>query len=129
MGTKRFHNTNIGKPFSLGHVSRRQMMKYEIGRETFKQRLEDRLNFALVNVHSKTVVEFKDAVHMPYSSDFASKFSAQYPEKSQNVILYSLDSSDQSPKTAAEELSGAGYQFVYFYSGSDKDIVLDKGLN
>lgn len=104
-------------------------MKYEIPREVFKQRLEDKMNFALVDVHAQVVVAFEGAAHMPYGPNFASAFEAKYPAKNQNVLLYSLNSGDESPAKAADELAQAGYQFVYFYCGSDKDIVLDKGLN
>ncbi|MFP5457943.1 MAG: hypothetical protein ACLGG7_04360 [Bacteriovoracia bacterium] len=104
-------------------------MKYEIPREVFKQRLEDKLNFALVDVHSQVVVAFEGSTHMPYGPNFVSSFETKYPAKNQNVLLYSLNSSDESPAKAADELAQAGYQFVYFYRGSDKDIVLDKGLN
>lgn len=104
-------------------------MKYEIPREVFKQRLNDKLNFAMVDVQAKVVVAFEGTQHIPFGSDFVSKFSAKYPTKSQNVIVYALDKEDETPVKAADELAAAGYQFVYFYRGSDKDLVLDKGLN
>ncbi len=104
-------------------------MKYEISREVFKQRLGEKLNFAFIDVQSAVVVPFEGTVHMPYSGDFVAKFSAQYPTKSQNVIVYALNPADESPVKAADELASAGYQFVYFYRGSAKDLVLDKGLN
>jgi len=104
-------------------------MKYEISRETFKQRLNDKLNFAFVDVQTNLVVPFEGTVHMPYASGFAGQFAAKYPSKTQNVIVYALNPADEAPVKAAEELSQAGYQFVYFYRGSDKDLVLDKGLN
>lgn len=104
-------------------------MKYEIPREIFKQRLENKLNFAFVDVQSRVVVPFEGSVHMPYGQDFVTQFSAKYPAKTQNVIVYALNPADEAPGRAAEDLANAGYQFVYFYRGSEKDVVLDKGLN
>lgn len=104
-------------------------MKYEIPREVFKQRLNDKLNFAMVDVQAQVAVAFEGTQHIPFGSDFVSKFSAKYPAKSQNVIVYALNREDEAPVQAADELAAAGYQFVYFYRGSEKDLVLDKGLN
>lgn len=104
-------------------------MKYEIPREIFKQRLEDKLNFAIVDVQARVNVTLKDTEHLPYGQDFVTKFSAKYPSKTQNIIVYATHPADEAPVKAAEELAQAGYQFVYFYRGSDKDVVLDKGLN
>lgn len=106
-------------------------MKYEIPREAFKQRLEDRLNFVFVDLlpAEKTPVKFENVVHMNYGPGFKGDFSGQYPNKSQNVVLYSLKKGDENPAKAAQDLEEAGYQFVYFYNGSPDDIVLDKGLN
>jgi len=104
-------------------------MKYEIPREIFKQRLEDKLNFAFVDVQARQALQFEGAVHMPYGADFVSQFTSKYPSKTQNVIVYATNPADESPNRAAEDLANAGYQFVYFYRGSDKDVVLDKGLN
>ncbi len=104
-------------------------MKYEIPREMFKQRLVEKHNFVFVDVQSSVAVAFEGTEHMPYSTDFIQKFSAKYPNKSQNVIVYAMNPVDESPVKAAEDLSLAGYQFVYFYRGSAKDLTLDKGLN
>lgn len=104
-------------------------MKYEIGREVFKQRLEERLNFALVNVQSKLEVGFEDTAHVPYGSDFVAKFSSQFPNKAQNIIVYTTAENDDSVQKAADELAAQGYHFVYFYRGSSTDALLDKGLN
>ncbi|MBY0518062.1 MAG: hypothetical protein K2P81_14230 [Bacteriovoracaceae bacterium] len=104
-------------------------MKYEISREVFKQRLNEKLNFAFIDVQSKVVVPFEGTNHMPYGQDFVGQFSGKFPAKSQNVIVYALNPADEAPVKAAEDLANAGYQFVYFYRGSDKDLVLDKGLN
>jgi hypothetical protein len=106
-------------------------MKYEIPREAFKQRLEDRLNFVFVDLlpADKTPVKFENVVHMNYSSEFKSQFASQYPNKNQNVVVYSLAKGDDAPSKAAQDLADAGYNFVYFYTGTPDDVVLDKGLN
>jgi hypothetical protein len=106
-------------------------MKYEIPREMFKQRLEDRLNFVFVDLlpAEKTPAKFENVVHLNYSSNFKNEFSAQFPNKNQNIIVYSLQKGDEAPVKAANDLAEAGYHFVYFYNGTAEDIVLDKGLN
>ena len=105
-------------------------MKYEISREMFKQRLEDRLNFVFIDlVGDNSVVKFKDIEYSAYTHDFKNQFTAKYPNKNQNVILFSLNRGDSNPATAAHELSILGYNFVYYYKGSADDVVLDKGLN
>ncbi|MFP5385190.1 MAG: hypothetical protein ACLGHN_03880 [Bacteriovoracia bacterium] len=106
-------------------------MKYEIPREAFKQRLEERLNFVFIDLlpADRTPVKFENVVHMNYSSQFKNDFSGQFPNKNQNVVLYSLQKGDEAPAKAAQDLSDLGYNFVYFYNGSPEDIVLDKGLN
>jgi hypothetical protein len=106
-------------------------MKYEIPREAFKQRLEDRLNFVFVDLlpADKTPVKFENVVHMNYTSQFKTEFTTQYPNKNQNVVLYSLAKGDDAPAKAAEDLDQAGYNFVDYYSGTPDDVVLDKGLN
>jgi hypothetical protein len=106
-------------------------MKYEIPREMFKQRLEDRLNFVFVDLlpADRTPAKFENVTHINYSSNFKDQFSSQFPNKNQNVILYSLEKGDDAPGRAATDLAESGYQFVYFYNGSPEDVVLDKGLN
>ncbi len=106
-------------------------MKYEIGRESFKQRLEDRMNFVFVSLQAedKSPAKYENAVYMNYSPSFKTDFSAKYPDKNQNVIVYSLQKGDNSPSEAADALAEAGYNFVYFYKGTPDDVVLDKGLN
>ncbi len=106
-------------------------MKYEIPREMFKQRLEERLNFVFVDLlpADKTPVKFENVVHLNYSSNFKHEFSSQFPNKNQNVVVYSLQKGDDAPAKAAEDLAASGYNFVYFYCGSPDDVVLDKGLN
>jgi Ni2+-binding GTPase involved in maturation of urease and hydrogenase len=106
-------------------------MKYEIPREAFKQRLSDRLNFVFIDLLSaeKTPAKFENIVHMNYGAQFKTDFAAQYPNKNQNVVVYSLQKGDETPAKAANDLSEAGYNFVYFYNGTPDDVVLDKGLN
>jgi hypothetical protein len=107
-------------------------MKYEISREIFKQRLEDKLNFVFIDLANATEaqkIKFEPAVNIPYSAGFSNQFGGQYPNKNQNVILYSLVKGDQNPAQAATELASSGYNFVYYYQGTPADIVLDKGLN
>jgi rhodanese-related sulfurtransferase len=106
-------------------------MKYEIPREIFKQRLEDRLNFVFVDLLSaeKTPVKFENVVNINYGTEFKNEFSSQFPNKNQNVVVYSLQKGDETPEKAANELSELGYNFVYYYKGSPDDVVLDKGLN
>lgn len=106
-------------------------MKYEIPREAFKQRLGDRLNFVFVDLlpADKTPVKFENVVHINYSSEFKNEFSSQFPNKNQNVVVYSLNKGDENPAKAADDLAGMGYNFVYFYNGTPDDVVLDKGLN
>lgn len=106
-------------------------MKYEISRESFKQRLEDRLNFVFVDLlpADRSKIKFENAVHLNYGPSFTSEFSSKYPNKAQNVILYSLQKGDETPAKAAQDLADQGYHFVYFYNGSPEDMVLDKGLN
>ncbi len=106
-------------------------MKYEIGRESFKQRLGDRLNFIFVDLlpETKTPAKYENAVYMAFGPNFKTDFTAKYPNKNQNVILYSLQKGDNTPSDAADALAEAGYNFVYFYKGTPDDVVLDKGLN
>jgi hypothetical protein len=106
-------------------------MKYEISRESFKQRLDDRLNFVFVDLTSAghASVKFENVVHLTYGPQFKSEFAAQYPNKVQNVMLFSLQKGDEAPIQAADELEALGYNFIYFYRGTPDDVVLDKGLN
>jgi hypothetical protein len=106
-------------------------MKYEIPREAFKQRLEDRLNFVFVDLlpADRTPVKFENVIHINYSSQFKQEFSSQFPNKNQNVVLYSLQKGDDAPAKAANDLAELGYNFVYYYNGSSDDLVLDKDLN
>jgi hypothetical protein len=58
-------------------------MNYEIPREMFKQRLEDRLNFVFVDLlpEDSTPVKFENVVHINYSSNFKTEFAAKYPKQ------------------------------------------------
>jgi hypothetical protein len=106
-------------------------MKYEISREMFKQRLEERLNFAFIDLmpSGQSPVQFENSVSIHYGPGFKDQFQAKYPNKAQNIILYSLMKGDDAPMHAANELAQLGYHFVYFYKGTPEDVVLDKGLN
>ncbi len=105
-------------------------MKYEIPREMFKQRLEDRLNFVFIDLSGdKGPAKIENVVPMAYNDQFKTQFSAQYPSKTQNVVLYSMQKGDEAPERAANDLAEAGYHFVYFYKGTGEDFILDKGLN
>jgi hypothetical protein len=106
-------------------------MKYEIPREMFKQRIEERLNFVFVDLlpADRTPVKFENVVHINYSSQFGSDFSSQFPNKNQNIVVYSLQKGDEAPAKAASDLAELGYNFIYYYNGSPEDVVLDKGLN
>lgn len=106
-------------------------MKYEISRESFKQRLEDRMNFVFVSLQAedKSPAKYENAVYLNYGPGFKNDFSTKYPDKNQNVIVYSLQKGDNTPSEAADALADAGYNFVYFYRGTPDDVVLDKGLN
>ena len=107
-------------------------MKYEIPREVFKQRLTDKQTFAIVDVQDASragKLQFEGTVNIPYDSNFSSAFANQFPQKQQNVILFSLTKGDEAPSQAAESLHSAGYHFVYYYCGTEMDLVLDKGLN
>lgn len=105
------------------------MMKYEIPREAFKQRLENRLNFVFIDLEAgKSSVNFENVEQMSYGPQFREDFSAKFSNKSQNIILYSMNGNDV-PEKAAQDLTDAGYQFVYFYKGNSEDHILDKGIN
>jgi hypothetical protein len=104
-------------------------MKYEVGREIFKQRLEDRMNFVMINTQTHPTQFFENIDHCPFNGDFVQKISTKVPLKTQNILLFTLEAQDQSAAEAASALQKAGYKFVYYYQGSDQDVVLDKGLN
>lgn len=106
-------------------------MKYEIPREVFKQRLEERLNFVFIDLlpADRTPAKYENVVHINYSSKFKDEFSSQFPNKNQNIVLYSLQKGDDAPERAANDLAEQGYNFVYYYCGSKDDGILDKGLN
>jgi hypothetical protein len=104
---------------------------YEISREAFKQRLEERLNFVFVDLvpSDKSLVKFENIEHLGYGPQFKDQFLSKFPNKTQNIVLFSMNKGDNSPEQAAQDLAEAGYNFVYFYKGSPEDSILDKGLN
>ena len=107
-------------------------MKYEIPREVFKQRLTDKHTFVMVDVQDAAraaKLPFEGTLNIPYGADFSAQFAVQFPQKNQNVILFTMTPGDDAPVLAADELAAAGYNFVYYYLGSTSDVVLDKGLN
>jgi hypothetical protein len=102
-------------------------MKYEIPREAFKQRLENRLNFVFVDLSGQG--KFENTLTLSYGNSFKTEFASKYPNKTQNIVLFSLKKGDEAPAAAATDLAEAGYKFVYFYKGTPEDSILDKGLN
>ena len=106
-------------------------MKYEIPREAFKQRLEERMNFVFVDLLAadRSPANFENIINIGYGPEFKNQFSAQFPNKNQNVVLFSLQKGDESPLKAANDLAEMGYHFVYYYQGNPEDAILDKGLN
>ncbi len=108
------------------------LMMYEIPKEAFKQRLENKLNFALIDINENRQKEqtVLDGVeYMSFGDNFSSTFSTKYPDKTKNIVIFSLAKGDERPKMAAQSLSDAGYHFVYYYRGEPTDVVLDKGIN
>ena len=106
-------------------------MFYEISRETFKQRLIGPLNFYFVYLgrpKKGLIFDCEKSFVIHYDKDFLKKFKKKITSLQTNIILYSLNH-NKDLKKASEELKNAGYQFVYFYQGGPRDIVLDKGLN
>lgn len=103
-------------------------MKYEIPREAFKQRLEDRLNFVFVNL-SSVPVKYENIETLVYGPQFKTDFSQKFPNKTQNVVVFSTKKGDDTPSRAADDLSNLGYHFVYYYVGTAEDTVLDQGMN
>lgn len=103
-------------------------MNYEISREAFKQRLHSRLNFVFIDLlpADRSPSKFENVVNINYSSEFKNQFGAQFPNKNQNVVLFSLQKGDDAPAKAAKDLKEAGYNYVYFYSGTPEDTILDQ---
>jgi len=107
-------------------------MMYEIPKEAFKQRLENKLNFALIDINENREKEqtVLDGVEfMNFSENFSAIISSKYPDKAKNILIFSLSKGDERPKMAAQKLSDDGYHFVYYYRGEPTDVVLDKGIN
>jgi hypothetical protein len=103
-------------------------MMYEISREVFKQRLEEKGSFCFLNV-GKQQQTYEGTQLCPFSSEFKNKVAQIVPQKTTNVVCFTLQPGDESAQQAAQEMKVLGYHFVYFYQGSAQDIVLDKGLN
>lgn len=103
-------------------------MNYEISREAFKQRLMSRLNFVFIDLlpADRTPAKFENVVNINYGAEFKNQFGSQFPNKNQNVVLYSLQKGDDAPAKAAKDLKDAGYNFVYFYSGTPEDTILNQ---
>ncbi|MDH4468296.1 MAG: hypothetical protein QE271_09570 [Bacteriovoracaceae bacterium] len=107
-------------------------MLYEISKESFKQRLEDRLNFKMVDVtdYSKSSHEkFKDVLPIPFTNNFVSEVKGKGIGPLNNLIIFSLDKHSKDAKKAADALKAEGFQFIYYYIGSVEDLILEKGLN
>lgn len=92
-------------------------MFYEISREVFKQRVETPLEFAIIDL-TKGGAGLKVAKSHVYNDEFVSEFQAAYPDKNQNILLFSYDENDSSPKVAGKKLVDSGYQLVYYYLGN-----------
>jgi len=108
-------------------------MMYEVSREVFKQRLEERGNFILVHVCS-TESEFsgntfKDSLNVIWSRENPIDLDKISSNKNQNILFYSLLENHDEARKAAELAEANGYKFVYFYLGKAVDKILDKGLN
>ncbi|MDA9793416.1 hypothetical protein N9B72_02410 [Bacteriovoracaceae bacterium] len=109
-------------------------MMHEISKEMFKQRVCNKSdhNFAIIDLYEDR--ETKDAVlkkteYIAYSESFVADVETKYPDKTGNVLLFSLKRGDDRPEKAANDLKNAGYHFVYYYSGDLDDRLVDKGLN
>jgi rhodanese-related sulfurtransferase len=105
---------------------------YEISREVFKQRINTKSNFAILDVYEEREAKglaLKNTEAIAYDPNFLSNVESKYPDKAQNILVYSLKSGDDRPAQALEILKNAGYKFVYYYVGDLDDKVLDKGLN
>lgn len=107
-------------------------MMYEISKEVFKQRVNTKSNFAILDLYEDRDAKdlaLKNTEAMNFDGNFISTIESKYPSKSQNILVYSLKNGDNRPAEAAKKLSDAGYQFVYYYVGDLDDRYLDKGLN
>lgn len=98
-------------------------MFYEVSREIFKQRVEKPAGFAIIDL-TKNGSGIKDTEKFAYSEKLISEISAKYPEKTQNILLFTLDEGDSSPKVTGQKLADEGYHFVYYYHGDKKQDEL-----
>jgi hypothetical protein len=110
-------------------------MFYEISQEIFKQKLEKQLNFYIIYVGTKEVFEvinLKKIDFIPYSNDFEEVIKHRFPNKIQNLILFTFEPNIVDKFVWAKimnNLKSCGYLFIYFYQGKLSDNILDKGLN
>lgn len=100
-------------------------MNYEISREVFKQRLMNRSTFALIELGSKKISDYKDVHFLESQEAVTTKFN----DKNQNILLFNLEDNKSLLTKAAAYLAAQGYHFVYYFCGSNEDTILDKGLN
>jgi len=107
-------------------------MMYEISKESFKQRLEERLNFQFIDVTDtlkNSIESYKDVHRVLFNTQFLAEIKSKNIGINTNVIIFSLDKHSKDAKKAAELLKSEGFHFVYFYIGNPEDVILEKGLN
>lgn len=106
---------------------------YEISKEVFKQRLEDRLNFQLIDAtdysKSPATQSFKDVLTIPFNAQFSENLKSKGILPQTNIIVFCLDKHSKDAKKAAELLHGQGFHYTYYYQGNLDDFVLEKGIN
>jgi hypothetical protein len=106
---------------------------YEISRESFKQRLEDRNTFIFIHVCSEekdfSLNTFKDSKNLLWNKDFSLQLENISKDKKTNLLFYTLTENHDESRKAAELAAASGHEFVYFYLGTPSDKLLDQGLN
>ena len=109
------------------------MLCYEISKESFKQRLEERGNFFLFELFGHesgaNTAHFKEVVAISNIEQLGTQLQQSCPNKSANLLFFSLIPGSQQAKKAAHQAAELGYHFCYYYQGSIQDQLLDKGLN
>lgn len=109
------------------------MLCYEISKESFKQRLEERGNFFLIEVsspdHSLEKASFKEVHLLNDLQGLSQRLDQLAVTKGANLLFFSLVAGHQGPKKAAQAAADLGYHFCYFYQGIPNDHLLDQGLN
>jgi rhodanese-related sulfurtransferase len=73
--------------------------------------------------------QIKGSKNITFGQDFSNKLSSEIQDKDTNIVLYSFDEGDNSPKEAANTLKADGYTNVYYYMGIADDLILDKRIN